>query len=368
MIKKLLFFLFFTANVTLQGQTKYGILVKTVLSPFMGWNGSHSITIGNKSINKGSNFEDVEVIEYDFFYVADNPTSITCLGGKVGNKDDSDCKTLKSIGYDKETFTSGSFYGCIADSEIMGIYLPQPINTTVCKQNLITLTRGWNWQYSYDGIIWNNFPNNYQAKNAISFKLEDLPNYIGKLKLYIHTGYQNQFTDFIQYDIIPCSPNLVGEPLKVNTLCSYSTNGQVTFTFDRDITDSERFSLNIFDITIPTKPRLVDEINIYSAGFPHRKFTYSGLAKGEYFLRYQTFIGAQETSTADSPSFTISNPPVFSFQALEGAPNCHDDFRIINIIPSGGTLPYYYKINTDPEIEFTAAITIQKNQGITILK
>lgn len=367
MIKKLLFFLFFIVSVTLHGQTKYGILIETFLDGFQGWNGSHAgnhrVTVGSKTVSKGSNTKDEAVVEYDFFYVTDNPTVIRCSGSTAGNKDGSDCDENKTIPYNPETFDSASFSGCIGSSDIMGIYLPQPEDTNICKQKVITLTRGWNWQYSYDGIIWNNFPNNYQAKNTISFKLEDLPNYIGKLKLYIHTGYQNQFTDFIQYDIIPCSPNLVGEPLKVNTLCSYSTDGQVTFTFDRDIADNERFSLNIFDITIPTKPRLVDEINIYSAGFPDRKFTYSGLAKGEYFLRYQTFIGTQQTSTADSPSFTISNPSAFSFQALESAPNCHDDFGIINIIPSGGTLPYYYKINTDPEIEFTTAITIQKKSG-----
>jgi len=364
MIKKLLFFLFFMSTIVLQGQTKYGVLVQTFLSPFMGWNGSHagshSITIGNKSIHKGSNFEDVEVIEYDFFYVTDNPTSISCLGGTAGNKDGSDCKASKSIAYDREIFTSGSFYGCIADSEIMGIYLPQPTNTTICKQNIISLTRGWNWQYSYDGTKWNNFESKYQAKNKISFKLEDLPENNGKKKLYIRTGYQNQFTDFITYDIIPCSPNLFGEPEKDNTSCSYSKDGQVTFTFDGDIADNEHFKFNIFD---KSDGRLVDDVDVYPAEITNRKFTYSKLAKGEYFLRYQTFIGAQETSTADSPSFTISSPSFFSFQALESPPNCHDDFGTVTIIPSGGTSPYYYKINTDPEIEFKEAITIQKKSG-----
>ena len=316
--------------------------------------------MGSKSISKGSNFEDVSVTEYDFFYVTDNPATIECRGSTAGNKDGQDCTRSKSIPYDKETFVSSSFSGCIGSSNILGIYLPQPVKTNICNQDVITLTRGWNWQYSYDSTNWNNFPSSYQDKKTISFKLEDLPNYTGKLKLYIHTGYQNQFTDFITYEIIPCSPNLVGDPLKVNTRCSYSNDGQVTFTFDRDIAENEHFKFNIFD---DTDGRLVDDVDVYPAGFPDRKFTYSGLAKGQYFLRYQTFIGNQQTSTADSVPFTISNPSVFSFQALESPPNCHDDFGTINIIPSGGTTPYYYKINTDPEVEFTTAITIQKKSG-----
>ena len=355
--------MFFITTVIVQGQTKYGVLVKTTLFPNMGWDGhagSHTVSIGSMSINKSTNFKDVAVIEYDFFNITGNPTIISCVGGTIESDDGTDCNTSRSIVYNKDTFIYDGFYGCIASSEIIGIYLKQPADTKICKEKTITLSHGWNWQYSYDAEPWSDFPSAFQARTSVSFKLTDLPNSDGKKKINIKTGYSPYFSDVITYDIIPCSPNIVGDPVKVNTLCSYSNDGQVTFTFDRDIAENEHFKFNIFD---DTDGRLVDDVDVYPAGFPDRKFTYSGLAKGQYFLRYQTFIGTQETSTADSAPFTISNPPVFNFQVLESPPYCHDDFGTINISPAGGTSPYYYKINTDPEVEFTTAITIQKKSG-----
>ncbi|MCD0469153.1 hypothetical protein [Flavobacterium sp. JAS] len=372
-MKKLyiLFFILYFGTNMIWSQTEYGLLFISDIDAREEQEqtvGIHQIQFDNDMLAfyPNSYFTPIQAQE-DFFYVSPNLTTRKIYFNF--NSDHRGCFITENPVFDidlQNNSNNGSevyFTGCFATTVPYLIHLFQPTNAKNCVEQLIDLHHGWNWQYSYNGINWSDFPSEYQDQRSISFKIKELTGYEDKTKIFFRTGYKTKFTNTVTYDIIPCSPNLVGEPLKVNTLCSYSNDGKVTFTFDRDIANNERFSLNIFDITIPTKPRLVDEINIYSTGFPDRKFTYSGLAKGDYFLRYQTFIGAQETSTADSPPFTISNPSVFSFRALESAPNCHDDFGTINIIPSDGTPPYYYKINTDPEIEFTTAITIQKKSG-----
>ncbi|MDR7212136.1 hypothetical protein [Flavobacterium piscis] len=136
-------------SIILHGQTKYGVLVKSSLSPFLGWGGSHSgnlsVKMGIKTIAKTSNTSDVEKVEYNFFYVTDNPSDIKYTSRTAGNRDDADCSLNKTTLYNPETFDTDSFYGCIGDFTLFGIYLPQPadskrfINQTI-KNNCIEKT------------------------------------------------------------------------------------------------------------------------------------------------------------------------------------------------------------------------------------
>lgn len=357
MKRKILLFLFFMTSIILQGQTKYGILVQTSLFPFMDWEGSHGgshrITIGNKNISKGSNFEDITVIEYDFVYVNDNPATIECRGATRGNKDDSDCTTSITIPYNGDTFNSADFYGCIADSEIFGIYLPQPINSNICRDQTINLTGGWNWQYSYNGSTWTSFPSAYQAKRNITFKITDLIDYDGKQKIYFRTGYLTQFTDFIIYDIAPCAPNLVGNPEKVKPSCSQENDGQVTFTFDRNLIDNEYFSLNLTQIV---NGKNLPPINKYVSidEFINNKITFTGIGSGNYFLHYQTFQVGNSTPFSDnySDEFTIEPITPLTFKITKADnPACYNGKVDIIIEANGGTPPYYYdNLNGETEI------------------
>lgn len=338
--------------------TKYGMLVRTTLDPFQGWNGSHagnlSITVGSNSVTEGSNTTDNVVTAYTFFYVTDNPTKIVCSSRTAGNKDGSDCTLSKTIAYNKETFDSDFFGGCIGDADMMGIYLPQPSNSNVCKNDVITLTRGWNWQYSYDGVNWSNFPSNYQAKRAISFTMATLGGYEGKTHLYIKTGYNTTFTDFIIYDIIPCPPGLIETPVVTSTTCVNNNDGKVVFTYDRDLdlAKNERFVFTFFkqpgDIVVATPDLSIDNVN--------RKLNFSGLAPGNYSIKYQTFISNQPTSTnpAPDPSFTIPSATAVTFHVTEIQPACFNEKGKIKLTASGGTGIYFYKIDSDPEVQFTS--------------
>ena len=351
MKRKVLLFLFFITSVVLQGQTKYGILVQTSLSPFMSWGGSHGgshrITIGNKSISKGANFEDITVIEYDFVYINDNPSTIVCNGTTVGNKDDSDCTESITIPYNGDNFTSADFYGCIADSEIFGIYLPQPINSNICRSQTINLTGGWNWQYSYNGSTWTSFPNVYQAKRNIAFKITDLTGYDGKQKIYFRAGYLTQFTDFIIYDIAPCAPNLVGSPEKVKPSCYQENDGQVTFTFDRNLIDNEYFSLNLTQVVNGNN---LPPINKYVSmdEFINNKITFTGVGSGTYFLHYQTFQVGNSTPFSDnySDEFTIEpvDPLTFKIKKADN-PLCANETVEIAIDVKGGTENYKFYVD-----------------------
>ncbi|TDX11694.1 hypothetical protein [Flavobacterium sp. S87F.05.LMB.W.Kidney.N] len=349
-------FLFFGLIHFTNAQTKYGMLVKTTLDPFQGWNGSHAgnlrISIGSQSISKGSNTTDDVVVAYKFLYITDNPTQIVCSSSTAGNKDGSDCNLDRNIPYNKDTFDSGYFGGCIGDAEMMGIYLPQPVNTNVCKNDVISLTRGWNWQYSYDAVNWTNFASSYQAKRAISFTMAALGGSDGKTKFYVRAGYDTTFTDYIIYDIIPCPPGLVGAPLVSSTTCVNNNDGKVVFTYDRDLVSNERFEFSFYkkpdNILIATPALTIDSVN--------RKLNFSGLAAGDYSIKYQTFIGAQPTSTnpTPDPAFTIPAATPFYFQITELQPQCNNQQGKIKLTASGGIAPYYYKIDSNAEVQFTS--------------
>ncbi|MBO9585414.1 MAG: hypothetical protein J7574_14720 [Flavobacterium sp.] len=356
-LRAVLFLFFGLIQFSNAQATKYGMLVRTTLDPFQGWNGSHagnlSITVGSNSVSEGSNTTANVVVEYTFFYVTDNPISIVCSSRTAGNKDGSDCTLNKTIGYDKETFDSGYFGGCIGDAEMMGIYLPQPVNTNYCKNDMITLTRGWNWQYRYDSGTWTNFPSNYQAQRSISFNMATLGGSDGKKKLQIRTGYGTSFTDEIIYDIIPCPPSLIGLPDTKATTCVDKNDGQLVLTYDRDLVANEKFLFTFFkqpgNITVGLSDYSIDATN--------RKLSFTNVPAGNYSFKYQTFIGTQETSTNPSPdpTFTISIPEALKFQVTDLQPQCNNDQGKIIITATGGTGTYFYKIDSNPEVQFTSS-------------
>jgi len=349
-------FLFFGLIPVSNAQaTKYGMLVRTTLDPFQGWSGSHagnlSVTVGSKSVNKGSNTTSNTVVAYAFFYVTDNPNQIVCSSSTAGNRDGGDCNQDKIINYDRNTFNSDYFGGCIGDADIMGIYLAQPTNTNYCKNDVITLTRGWNWQYRYDGGTWGDFPSTYQSKRSISFNMEALGGSDGKQKLQIRTGYGTSFTDEIILDIIPCPPGLVGTPLTTSTSCVNKSDGTLILTYDRPLVANESFAFSFFraeGMSAAVPPYVVDNVN--------KTINFTDIAAGSYYLKYQTFVGAQQTSVNPSPDPTFTIPPAtpVSFQVEDLQPQCNGQQGKIKITASGGTGFFFYKIDTDPEVAFTS--------------
>lgn len=368
MIKKLLFFIFFIISCSTSAQ-EAAVLIKTTLGPFMGWDGSHggnhSITIGVKRISKGSNTQSTVKIEYDFLYINDDPSEIVCRSSTVGNKDGADCRIgvdeRYSIPYNKDTFTTGYFGGCFADSEIMGIHLAQPSDNNKCVSELIALKNGWNWKYSYDAVNWIDFSAAYQEKRNISFKINELENYTAKTKVYFKTGYGTQFTDFVTYNIIVCSPSLDGKPVATDTKCKNEASGNVTLKFMRDLETGEKFLFTIY--YNKATPEFIKSIFVSRSEISNKTFIWNNLGEGSYIVKYQSQSDTDSNTTIGlsaivTDSFTISSPTALKFSTHTLQPLCNNDKGAVEISASGGTPPYFY--NLDNETEIVGGVTVLK--------
>ncbi|MBZ4043847.1 hypothetical protein [Flavobacterium hibisci] len=353
MIKKLFFFLLIMASIILQGQTKYGVLIKTTLRPAESsesLSGNHDIFIGNTRINKGPYSKDIIVVEYDFINIIDNPTSISCLSTTSDSDGTINCIFSTSIPYNKATFTYGIINACVAYSEIYGIYLTQPYDTNICKEKTITLNHGWNWQYRFDEEPWSDFPSAFQAKTSISFKLTDLANPDGKKKINIKTGYLPNFSDVITYDIIPCSPALeINPPLTSKTLCSNERTGSVTLKFKEKLNDDEQLFLNLFKNS--STPILIGNLFVPKSSIINNEFTWTGFEKGNYIIKYQAQSISDNSENLNSSvvvtdEFIIESPTPLKFEIKKADnPICFGDLAEVSIAVTGGTGDYKFYVD-----------------------
>jgi hypothetical protein len=353
LLRKSFLFLFLIFNLTVQGQ-EYGILVKHTMDPFLGWNGSHggvhNIKIGAKSAS-AKNTTTVTKIEFDFFYVEDNPTEINCIGQTAGNYTNpdgssNDCQASKTIPYNKDTFNQNSFDGCIGSSEIMGIHLPITGANTPCINDVITLSFGWNWQYSYDGISWTNFSLKFQEKRTITFKINELIGYAGKTKIYFRTGYGTKFTNPIKYEIIGCSPALdpTHPPIPKGETCFDKKDGEVIYTFSRPLVTGERFLFTYNPVGSPTAitSAYSDNINMVTIISP-LEYKLINITPGTYNFKYQTqFNNNTPSSPVKGDDFIITPKQNLTFKATPEQPKCNSDKGSITVTAQGGTSPYFY--------------------------
>jgi hypothetical protein len=356
----LLLLLFSIFNLTVYSQES-GILIKSTMKSFKGWNGSHSgshtITVGSNMIIKDVNTTDQSVTEYDFFYVTDNPSEISCIGSTSGNKDDSNnCSTSKTIPYNKTSFDKDYFSGCIGSSKIYGIHLPEPDpkNNNRCINDIITFSQGWNWEYQYNADGWKPFPAEFQNNREITFKIKDLGGYEGKTTIHFQTGYKTQFTNTITYNIIPCPPALdpLHPPIAIGETCNKKEDGEITFTFDRPLAVGESFLFTRNPVganaTTSSKPADIEKIS-------DLKYKWKKIAPGTYNFIYQTqFDNGKPSKEVQGSNFKIEPKPELKFTATPTQPLCSTGNGSITIAVSGGTSPYYYildkKIETKKEI------------------
>ncbi|URC11011.1 hypothetical protein [Flavobacterium sp. B183] len=368
MTKKLLLFTFFLGNLFVHGQTDYGILVISTLSPSRGWDGSHagslSLTLGNKSIFKSSSTSDEVEIEYDFFYVTDNPSKIDYRSATAGNKNDTDCQIKDSTPFNIATFSRDAFGGCIGDFEVLSMNIPIPVypeTNQKCVEDIITLKNGWNWQYQFDGAGWAPFPSQFQEKASISFQLKDLPNYKSTGDVRFRAGYQQQFAKIVTYNIIPCSPRLGNTSDPNYTTCSYS-NGGVTFTFSRPLEPGEKYLFNrnpvgsTFITDATSNDPDVEKISALS-------YKWKNIPVGVYEFKYQTQFGSNTPSTLSPVTkFEIKQSTPLTFTATAVQPVCSTDEKGIRITASGGSNSYYYLLDGEPLSQkhaFTSPHTIK---------
>jgi hypothetical protein len=357
MKKTILFFILFVTSLGVYGQiTNYAVLVKTI-QPLAIRNdrdelidASHQISIEKDGLNKYTNGTSETIIDYDFWYLTKdtNPIYYDSYDGSPNNF----CREGYIVPWNLSAVPEIDIFGCIAHSRIMGIYLPQPGDNSRCIEDVIDLSSGWNWEYRYNGADWVDFPEEFQMSRDISFKIKDLLGYDGKTKIDFRTGYKTQFTNFITYNIIPCSPKVAGT-IPVLTSCIYTNDGAVIVNLDRVLFKDKGEELvnmsliNVENISIPI-PFFFKEISA-------SQFSLSDLAKGSYKFKYQTrmFINGKEAnSTPVETTFAIDSPSPLQFSLSHSNPKCYTDKGNVTITATGGTPPYFYKIGNNTEIEF----------------
>ncbi|KAF2329150.1 SprB repeat-containing protein [Flavobacterium nitrogenifigens] len=369
----LLFFMILCSLSNINAQTEYGILFVSDINPREELEqtvGSHQINFSNQMLDFYPNDMYTPILRQDFFYVSpiDNKINFYFASEHRG------CYITQNPVYDvlsPNNSNNGSevyFLGCFASTIPYLIHLFPSGKTSYCAEETIELNNGWNWQYKFDSENWQDFPASYQEQRSAYFKLSDLPGYNNKSVVHFRTGYHSQYTNTVTYNIIPCSPKITSVSEENYTSCVYSNDGTVNVVFSRELMQNESFRFSFFyknGAQIPDPQILVDPQNA-------KKYTFSGLAQGEYYFKYQTFIGTQESSVNEppNPSFKIL-PPLseFKFEIAETQPACNGEKGKIQIKATGGQSPYTYKIDSGPEIEFesiTNEITVP--QGTYYIK
>nr|WP_315152076.1 hypothetical protein [uncultured Flavobacterium sp.] len=345
----LLFFILFLGTNSIYSQNEYGILFISDIEArdeLQQTDGIHQIQFDNNDYFFYPNPFFTPVLgKEDFFYMSPNLTTkkITLLFDSYHRG----CFINQNIEFDIKNYNNGGLTGCFATTNFYLIHTT-PTNTSdfnKCPDDIIKLTNGWNWQYSFDGTNWIDFAANFQEQRGISFKIKELAGFENKTKIYFRTGYKTQFTNILPYDIIPCSPNVVMPIEKENTSCAYNNDGIVSLTFDRPLIENERFEFSFFNnnVLITTPFYTVDTAT-------NKKYTFSGLAAGNYYVIYQTFIGSQPTTINKEPypSFTINptTPLTFKLQNPKN-PSCFgaEDGSVDVLITSG--IPKFFEVDGD---------------------
>jgi hypothetical protein len=380
MIKKLLLFIFLITCCNSNAQ-EYAILIKTTFSPSQGWNGSHAgnhtIIIGTKQISKGSNTGNTVVVEYDFFYVTDDPNQIKCRSSTAGNKNGQDCKIpvnpneqYELIPYDKDNFGTAYFGGCFADSEIIGLHIPESEKTNeTCPREILTLKGGWNWQYQLDNGAWKDFPVKYQEQSTISFYVKDLEGYANQQYIHFQAGYQTMFTNISTYKIVNCSPDLaVNPPATEKVNCFGQSTGSVTLKFNSEpqLQNTDKFLITLY-AKDGEKLQFLENIFVKKEQLSNNSYTWTNRKAGNYVIKYQTqSLSDENTQLGASPivsaPFTIDSSSKFSYQSTAVQPQCNDGKAGILITPNGGTPPYYYFLDNGAISQpFTNSILIPIN-------
>jgi hypothetical protein len=182
---------------------------------------------------------------------------------------------------------------------------------------------------------------------------------------------ENVYSNIISYNVTRKAPEIISTSSPNFTSCSYSQDGAVTFTFERELQDGEQYEMALF---YQNGAAVLDgnkTITKNSMTTP-TTYTWTNLPSENYKLTYYTkkTVGSEEylSNPPLQKSFTISSPSLFSFSATETQPKCYGEKGTIIITASGGTPPYYYYLNDDPKIEFTSPKTIDANAGDNYIK
>jgi len=251
--------------------------------------------------------------------------------------------------------------------------------STIGICSFVNILHGYPHYYSIDNINWNIVTNNIPFSFA-TFVPYDLlgQNFRGDLRIKskIKTSYASPtltiMSKIITYNVIGCSPDLQFDPpLVSNPSCNNTLTGTINLKFQSPIKNDEQLLLNLFTNASP--PKFLDSKFVAKSSIINDEYTWHNRGAGNYFIKYQAQKTTDNTEDVNSSAiqtkpFSIVNPPLFSFSAIETQPKCYGEKGTITVTASGGTPPYYYCLNDDPKIEFTSPKTIDVDARNNYLK
>ncbi|WP_273273895.1 T9SS type A sorting domain-containing protein [Maribacter polysiphoniae] len=374
-MKNISTYLFLLATISSFSQSEYGFLFSTqiysnpsnsgLLQVEIYANNGPSISYFEYStINAGQSF-------YDFVNIPDGVDEIKLIYSSEEINAYSGCEKQDTFNYNSSDFNQSilnSYQTCIGMINLFPIYLkpPEVNENVICPTQSIRLELGWNWQYQIVDNIgnlkgWIDLPSEYQESRSINVILENLLN-LTQLsnisQIWFRTGYGNEFTREVIYDVIACSPELVGTPETTNTTCSDSNDGSVTLTFDGDVDTANEFQMRYFiyqgdpndfdtnDLDNAVPPLSYDEILGVNLSDIDGDGNFSGssdsnLENGNYYILYQEVLYEGINVTVKSgkitPQFTISRPsPVTLSVDNTTQPKCIGETGEVTLSASGG--------------------------------
>lgn len=285
------------------------------------------------------------------------------------------CSQSFTLIYTNADFNNQIATGGNACSGGFGIYpfsLPVPNNNNlgICENVTFNIQRISKYSYRIAGSsTWVNFPSSFKNGDIFSFSPSIIPaltNYSGVLDIrgesfpienlgqgcaFNQPPSYIMYTNIVTYNVVPCSPQIVGSPVLVDNICSYSNNGTATFTFNRPLNTGEYFNMTLFKETTPGVYGVYNSEPVTQAQFVSQQYTATNLEPGVYYLRYQTRFTSNDTASAqleNSDPFTITAPTKVAFTTSQVNVLCKNEATgSITVTATGGSGSYLYSLDNN---------------------
>ncbi|MBB1194059.1 hypothetical protein DNC80_10335 [Flavobacterium sp. SOK18b] len=155
---------------------------------------------------------------------------------------------------------------------------------------------------------------------------------------------ENVYSNIISYNVTRKAPKIISTTSPNFTSCSYSKDGSVTFTFERELQQGEQYEMTLLYENGRAVLNGNKRIPKDSMTTP-TTYTWNNLDAEKYILTYQTkkIIGNSELmSDPEQKSFTISSPTNLEFTVSANNPLCNNGGTNLIIEAIGGSPPYFY--------------------------
>ena len=210
-------------------------------------------------------------------------------------------------------------------------------------------------QYQVGGSsTWQSYLPYARRNNSFSFDMDDFNGLNNYENLRLRIQHNNdpgniEYSDVLTYSYIPCSPGLIDTQTS-NASCFDSSDGSVELIFDRPLDAGEEFRATLSVVTPEGDTIPLADQGATSFGIGNTYNWPASLVPGDYTLTYQTFFGANPTSTGETGSFTIGRPTEVTVK-MENTiqPECVGEFGEVELSADGGqefqTGSYQYSSN-----------------------